>query len=32
MINQVGNVTFISKLEPKNSDEALRDEYQILLM
>jgi len=32
MINQVGIVAFISKLEPKNIDEALCDKYCILSM
>jgi hypothetical protein len=30
MINQVSNIAFIYKLELKNRDEALRDEYLIL--
>jgi hypothetical protein len=32
MINQVGNVVFISKLKPNNSDKTLCNEYWILLL
>lgn len=32
MINQIGNVAFISKIEPKISDEALSDQCWIFLI
>ena len=32
IINQIGNVAFISKLKSKNNDEAFSDEYCIFLL